>query len=231
MLTNEVRGATIRMSLIRAKLSDITSLLTRLGSPAMTRQKGDSMQPIAKLGTQAPAQSQHKTWVQTERAAHEAWSRLVMKNGKAAALMHILVSQMGDQNAVVIPRGTLAKIMNASEATVKRAIAVLREERWIETVQLGGKGGVNAYIVNRRVAWQQSRDDLHLALFDAAIVADAKEQDSIGGPELRRVPVLYPGEEQLPSGQGEDPPAQALIEGLEPDLPFVTQPALVKKGN
>ena len=181
--------------------------------------KHERMQLQNKIGTQPLAQSTHKTWVQTERAAHEAWAKLVIKNGKAAALMHVLVSQMGEQNAVVVPRGVLAKMIGSSEATVKRAIATLRAERWIETIQLGGKGGVNAYVVNRRVAWQQSRNNMHLALFDAAIVADASEQESIGGPELRRVPVLYPGEEQLPTGDGEDPPAQALLEGLEPDLP------------
>ena len=174
------------------------------------------------LGAPALARNPHKTWVQTERAAHEAWAKLVMKNSKAAALMHVLVAQMGEQNAVVIPRGTLAKMMHTSEATIKRAIATLRDDRWIETVQIGGKGGVNAYVVNRRVAWQQSRDDLHLALFDAAIVADAADQETLDGPELRRVPVLYPGEQQLPSGEGEDPPAQPLLEGLEPDLPFRT---------
>ena len=108
----------------------------------MTRQKGDGMEK--QLGTQPLSVNSKKTWVQTERAAHEAWAKLAMKNSSAAGLMHVLVAQMGDQNAVVASRAVLAKLIGASEATVKRAVAVLKEDRWIETIQLGGKGGVNA---------------------------------------------------------------------------------------
>ncbi len=184
----------------------------------MTWQKGDGMEK--QLGTQPLSVNSKKTWVQTERAAHEAWAKLAMKNSSAAGLMHVLVAQMGDQNAVVASRAVLAKLIGASEATVKRAVAVLKEDRWIETIQLGGKGGVNAYVINKRVAWQESRDKMHLALFDAAIVADIEEQmDRVTLDDLRRVPVLYDNEEQLPTGRGEDPPAQPLLEGIEPDLP------------
>jgi len=170
-------------------------------------------------------QQDHRTWVQTERAAHEAWARLVLNNGKAAALMHLLVAQMADKNAVVVPRATLAKMMNTSEATVKRAIAVLKAERWIETIQIGGKGGVNAYVVNSRVAWAEKRENLHLALFEATVIADATEQaEGIGGPQLRQIPVLFPSEQQLPSGPGEDPPAQPSFDGMEADLPALQEP-------
>lgn len=172
------------------------------------------------LGTQPLSVNSKKTWVQTERAAHEAWAKLAMKNSSAAGLMHVLVAQMGDQNAVVASRAVLAKLIGASEATVKRAIAVLKEDQWIETVQLGGKGGVNAYVINRRVAWQEGRDKMHLALFDATIVADLEEQlERAPLADLRRVPILYENEEQLPTGRGEEPPAQPLLEGIEPDLP------------
>ena len=36
---------------------------------------------------------------------------------------------------------------------------------------------------------------------------------------LRRIPTLYPGEMQLPSGPGDTPPSQPSIPGMEPDLP------------
>ncbi len=41
------------------------------------------------------------TWVQTERAAHEAWAGLMRESPNAAMLMHLLVARVGDQNAVV----------------------------------------------------------------------------------------------------------------------------------
>jgi hypothetical protein len=166
------------------------------------------------------------TWVQTERKAHEAWAQLVLKNGRAAALLHLLVSRMGDRNAVVISRATLAQMLGCSEATVKRASRDLRADNWIQTVALGGKGGVNAYVINRQVAWQQDRSLMHLAVFDATIIASADEQDPDIQEtiDLRPIPTLKPGELQLPMGPGEEPPSQPALEGLEPDLPALQAP-------
>jgi hypothetical protein len=128
---------------------------------------------------------------------------------------------MDQHAAVVASRSTLAGLVGYSEATVKRAVADLRADNWIDVVQLGGKGGVNAYVVNSRVAWADSRDRLGTAAFTARVIARREEQDAVSSTPLRRIPTLYPGEQQLPSGPGEVPPAQPPIEGLEPDLPAV----------
>ena len=88
-------------------------------------------------------------------------------------------------------------------------------------MKLNGPGTVNAYVVNDRVAWGQPRDQLRLSVFSAAVVADQADQDEalLGHGDLRRIPTLYPGEQQLPSGPGEDPPSQPNFPGFEPDLP------------
>lgn len=179
---------------------------------------------LSRLGSAAPAKSTRSTWVQTERAAHEAWAQLVRTNSRAAALLHVLVANMDSQAAVVASRATLAQLVGYSEATVKRAVADLKADRWIEVVQLGGKGGVNAYVVNSRVAWADSRDKLGRAAFRATVVTTRAEQtDGIETTPLRRIPTLYPGERQLPDGPGEDPPSQPAIPGLEPDLPAIVR--------
>jgi len=196
----------------------MVTIKTQPGSQLMTRQE------IASPVRLPDGENHTGTWVQTERAAHEAWSRLVMANGRAAALLHLLVAKMGERNAVVVSRGTLASLMGCSEATVKRAVRDLREDRWIETVSLGGKGGVNAYVVNCKVAWQQDRNQKHLAVFDATIVAsrDEQEPESLQDTSvLREIPTVRPGELQLPTGPGEEPPSQPSLYGLEPDLPAV----------
>jgi len=163
------------------------------------------------------------TWVQTERAAHEAWAGLVRTNQRAAALLHVLVAHMDQKAAVVASRATLAQLVGYSEATVKRAVADLRADNWIDVVQLGGKGGVNAYLVNSRVAWADSRNRLGTAAFTARVLVRQVEQElPILDAPLRRIPTLYPGERQLPAGAGEDPPSQPSIEGLETDLPALT---------
>jgi hypothetical protein len=179
----------------------------------------DMSTDMTRVGSSRPAESRKATWVQTERAAHEAWAQLVRSNQRAAALLHVLVANMDQQAAVVASRNTLARLVGYSEATVKRAVADLRADRWIDVVQLGGKGGVNAYVVNSRVAWAANRDQLPTAAFTARVLATAEEQDRIETTELRRIPTLYPGERQLPTGHGEDPPSQPSIDGMEPDLP------------
>lgn len=177
-----------------------------------------------KIGT--PAVDKHyKTWVQTERKAHEAWASLIAKKPKAAQLMHHFVALMGSKNAVVINQKTLAKLMNCSVRTVQYAIQELVTGKWIEVVQLNGQGTVSAYVVNDRVAWADKRENLRLSAFSANVIANYEDQnpDMLTSGDLRKIPALYEGEAQLPSGEGEPPPSQLLLEGTMPDLPFTTQ--------
>jgi DNA-binding transcriptional MocR family regulator len=166
-------------------------------------------------------------WVQTERKTHEAWARLVLRKPRAAALAHHLVAQMGPQNAVVIPQTVLAKLMECSVDTVQRAVRDLVAEKWISVVRLG-KGKEAAYVVNDRVAWGERRDKLHLSAFSATVVADFDDQDEalLGHGDLRRIPTLYPGERQLPTGPSEEPTSQLRPSGMESDLPDL--PALTE---
>ena len=75
---------------IRAMEIDMSSKMTQLGSAPL---------PAAQRGA----------WVQTERAAHEAWAQLVRTNSRAAALLHVLVAHMDSRAAVVASRSTLAQ--------------------------------------------------------------------------------------------------------------------------
>lgn len=172
-------------------------------------------------------QSGRQTWVQTERASHEAWGRLTIQSPRAAALMHHLVAHMDQHAAVVASHATLAHISGLSPATVKRAVKDLKDGNWIQVVQLGGKGGALAFIVNSRVGWSASREMLPMAAFTARVLAIRSEQEAtaLSGPELRRLPILRYGDRQLPSGLGETPPAQPSIDGLEPDLPNIVTPS------
>lgn len=167
------------------------------------------------------------TWVQTDRAAHEAWAKLIGTHPRAAALMHVIVGNMGRHNALVASIPTLQKMMDCSRNTVLRAINVLKEQNWIEVRQIGGAGTANAYIVNDRVAWSGKRDGIRYSLFSAAILISDEEQPDRDELEtqapLKRLPSLYPGERQLPSGDGLPPPSQPFFEGMEPALPATEQ--------
>ena len=161
-------------------------------------------------------------WVQTERKAHEVWAKFTLQKPTASALMHYMCAYMGDQNALVISQAVLAKRLGVSTRTVATAISDLAASQWIQVVRLG-KGKECAYVVNDRVAWDKPRSKLNLSLFSAQVVADADDQDELEGPDLKRIPVLFPGERQLPTGPGEDPPSQPALEGMETDLPHIDQ--------
>lgn len=178
--------------------------------------------------TREPAKT---TWVQTERAAHEAWGRLTVSSPRAAALMHYLVAEMDESAAVVASHATLSAISGMSPSTVKRAISDLKSGNWVQVIQLGGKGGALAFIVNSRVGWATKREKLHMAAFTAKVLASGQEQESgyLEAPQLHRLPMLSPGEAQLPTGEGETPPSQPAIDGLEHDLPSI-QAQLEKRG-
>lgn len=167
--------------------------------------------------------SNRQTWVQTERAAHEAWGRLTVSSPRAAALMHHLVAQMDQSAAVVASHAALAALTGMSASTIKRAINDLKAGNWIEVVQLGGKGGALAFVINSNVGWATRRDKLHLAVFTARVIAvgDEQEQGYLERPALHQIPILANGEQQLPTGPGEEPPSQPSIPGLEPELPSV----------
>lgn len=171
------------------------------------------------LGT--PAATNYTKWVQTERAAHERWAALIRSKPRAAQLMHILVAHMASQNAVVVSQKTLAKMMGVTDRTVRTAVKELEERQWVQVVKLNGPGTVSAYVVNDRVAWGQKRSQLGLSTFSAEVIADQADQDqaTLTGEELRKIPQLYAGEQQVPHGDHDEPPSQGLIEGMEPDLP------------
>ncbi len=148
---------------------------------------------MTRVGSPSPLESKKQTWVQTERSTHEAWADLVRLNGTAASLLHTLVAHIDSQAAVVVSRATLAEIQKCSPATIKRAVAVLKEGAWIEAVQIGGKGGVDAYVINSRWAWADKRERRPGAMFTATVLASTAEQEKIETVPLRRIAALASG--------------------------------------
>lgn len=141
--------------------------------------------------------------------------------------MHILTARIGEHNAVIVSQKLLMKLMGCSRPTVQRALDVLSKDRWIEVRQIGETGTVNAYVINDRVAWTKARDGLRYSLFSAAVVLSEEEQQDREHLEnqesLRRLPSLFRGENQFPSGDGLPPPSEPNLPGMEPDLPATTK--------
>jgi len=170
-----------------------------------------------------PEKTPSGSWLQTERAAHEAWAKLIAEAPKAAQLMHLLVARIGENNAVVISQKNLIRLMGASRPTVQRAVRKLKDDLWIEVRQIGDRGTTNAYVINDRVAWLGRRDGIRYSLFSAAVIISDDEQPDAAELDhqepLRRIPSIGRGEQQLPTGPGLAPPSEPTFPGMEVDLP------------
>jgi hypothetical protein len=163
-----------------------------------------------------PVVPKKQTFIQIEREALHEWARFMMKNQRAASVLGHMTALMDKQAAVAISHKTLAKLCGCSLPTVKRALDALEKGSWIQVVQLGPTGTVNAYIINSRVAWCDLRDNKKMAIFSARIVADAEDQTALTMSEdkLRRIPMVHPPEEALPTGEW-PLDAQMQLSGLE----------------
>lgn len=165
------------------------------------------------------------SWVQTERAGHEAWAQLIHKNPRAAQLLHILVSKMDEKAALVASHKLLSELCGVSIMTIRRSLTTLVEQNFIQTVRIGSeRGGVLGYIVNSRIAWADSRDNLKYASFSARVLVTSTEQTTpLEGPALNQIPHMGPDDLQLPHGPGVPPPNQETLDGMMPDLPAIKQ--------
>lgn len=183
----------------------------------------------SEIGQPTKAEQRHgRNWVQTERAGHEAIARLIGQAPMAARLIEVLIANMGEGNAVVASQTTLGELLGRGvnengkpvhRNSVRKAVKTLESEQFIEVVQIGGKGGALAYVINSRVAWHGKREGIRYARFSAEVLASETEQYSIDDlPPLRRIPQLMRGEKALPSGPGEPPPSQPGLDGMEPSI-------------
>ncbi|MFZ3581890.1 helix-turn-helix domain-containing protein [Loktanella sp. DJP18] len=144
-----------------------------------------------------------------------------MKHPAASALLHLLVANVGDGNAVVASHKVLARLMGSSPSTVKRAMSTLADGNWIEVQQIGANGTVNAYVLNSRVAWAEGRDRLRYARLQAEVLL-AEDEQAAGELDkdknaLHHLPRI--GELQIPAGAGLPPTSQPSFPGMEADLP------------
>jgi hypothetical protein len=160
------------------------------------------------------------TWVQAERASLEKLAELNRDHPKAATLMLMLMANMDNQGGLVVSQQTLADFCQCGLNTIKRAIAVLIEGNWIETLSIGkGRGSTLAYFVNNRVAWADKRDKLEYAHVNARVILAKSDQEEIRTDPLIKLPVVGPGDGVIPHGDGIAPPAQAEFDETLAGIP------------
>lgn len=149
-------------------------------------------------------------FVQLSRNYLREMRGLARKSPVAHEILYYLVEHMGrTTNAVVCSRKLLSEVTGCSIATVGRAIRILKDDNWIDTVKIGT---ANAYCVNERVFWQAARNQRHYAVFSATVIAAASEQESDfrekAKQKLTYIPVIEDTDIPVTSDDDLPPPDQ-----------------------
>ena len=153
------------------------------------------------------------SFVQWEKSSMQAFRSLVAKSPAAAQILALITEKMDITNALVISQTTMAELCNISRPTVARAIQLLKDRNWIQTVRIGSS---TAYVCNQSVFWQQGRDKRHYADFTARVIASSVEQKKSvselnNETELHKLPSPNK-DEKVTILDDTEPPSQEEIE-------------------
>ncbi len=170
---------------------------------------------LAKLKSGAVNQG----FVQVSRRYLDELDELAFRSPSARKLLTSLVKAMNKQNAVMISQESLVKLTGLSKPTIKRSVALLREQQWIDVLKVGT---ANVYRVNSGVFWT-ARADGRWASFSAEVILNFDEQDEItkaapiNPPKttLRHIPFVHADEEVIVTKTAlgaAEPPEQAQID-------------------
>lgn len=148
-------------------------------------------------------------WLQVEKKAAGALSKLAMKSPPAMATLMYMVTRMSRSNALVVSQSAIAKEIATSRETVNKAIRLLVTHNFLQVIKVGG---TSVYVVNSRVAWQGERGARYAA-FGADVIAIESEQDAPLDDlsPLMSVPQIHDGERVLVGNEPIDPPDQGEL--------------------
>lgn len=138
-------------------------------------------------------------FVQVSRSYLKQMRSLARKSPLAHEILYYFVEHMGrTTNAVVVSYGTLGEVCGSSRASVGRAIKILKEDNWVDTVKIGN---ATAYCVNARAFWQAGRNQKKYAVFSATVIASESEQESNyrekAKQKLTYIPVVEQGDRMV----------------------------------
>jgi Fe2+ or Zn2+ uptake regulation protein len=150
-----------------------------------------------------------KNWnfLQIEKSSLREFRRLADQSPKALKVLLVLAEKMNRENALMVSRHTLSEITGLSTATLTRAIALLRDEKWIQIIKVGTS---NVYRVNSKAFWQSSGDKKYSSFRATIFASETEQEEKWDDIELKRFPLLeHTAEERiLVSNDQIDPPDQ-----------------------
>ena len=119
--------------------------------------------------------SPYENWIQINKDAYKSEDWLMAKSPIAYRVFKFLMNNMDGYNAVVCSYKVLQEYFDISQDTVRRAIKLLKEKKYVDVHKSGTS---NIYTVNKRIAWNSWGKNYRYAKFGANIVLTESEQDS-----------------------------------------------------
>lgn len=150
-------------------------------------------------------------FVQFSRAVMADYRKLALKSPLAVSILTFFLEKMDRYNAIVCSYRVLEDVTGYSRRSVARAIGVLKSDRWIQAVKVGG---THAYLINSAAFWSTYNNRKKYSQFHALVISSAEEQDEsqevLDNLELKRLPIVdnRSGERVLLDNEELPPPDQ-----------------------
>ena len=118
--------------------------------------------------------SPYKNFVQFNRESYKAEDWLMSKSPIAYRILKFLIHNMDGYNSIVCSYKVMQEQFDVSTDTVRRAIKLLKEKRYVEIYKSGTS---NVYSINKNIAWNSWGTNFRYAKFGANIILSESEQD------------------------------------------------------
>lgn len=114
------------------------------------------------------------TQLNNDEEAQAARYWLMKQSSDAYCIMDFLASKMDNYNAVICSYRVMQEVFGYSQATIARAIKLLKEHKYIDVKKSGTS---NIYMLNKHLYWNSWGTNYIYAEFDAKVIIAASEQD------------------------------------------------------
>ena len=150
---------------------------------------GEILEDTEKKWRDIDQSSPFKEFVQLniEGKHDEILRNLIRKYPPAMEMFIFLMKHMDKRNALVCSYRVLMEALDYSESTIKRAIRVLKEEKF---VQIKKSGTTNVFLLNADLLWKSWGKNHQYAEFEAKLLIAKSEQEKDVKVTKKNYPVV-----------------------------------------
>lgn len=144
----------------------------------------ESQDKKEKDASERAKKSPFKNFVQVNKDYYKAEDWLMSKSPIAYRIFKFLINGMDDYNAVICSYKVLQENFGVSQDTVRRAIKILKEKKYIDVYKSGTS---NVYAINKNIVWNSWGTNYNYAKFGANIIISESEQEKSVQAKIKAV--------------------------------------------